>query len=779
MTRTTNGTTMNTRIPTPSPLPGKPVSSSGASPVIASARAWPRAWQATLPWLLALPMLLVLLWSLPAQAVNAIKHAQYSTLPGNRLQITLEMTEKAVEPLSFTIDNPARIAFDFNGTLSKLPKRAQPVGIGVVQSLTAISTKSKTRVILNVTEVVPYQVTTEGKNVLITLGNEANSTLFADAAPATGAAAVAGSETTRFSDQVRGVSNIDFRRGENGEGRVIITMTESNIPMDISEEFGKVVVKFLGAKLPDNLRQTLDVLDFATPVKAISSFEDGDNVRVEIEPVSRDFEHIAYQADNVFTIELKPISKEELEETKKSKFGYTGERLSLNFQDIPVRAVLQLIADFTGLNVVVSDSVDGNLTLRLKNVPWDQALDIILKAKGLSKRESGTVMLIAPSEEIAAQEKIDLEARQSITELAPIRSAFFTINFAKVSDLAPLFTGSGSGGGDEGGDEGDNAGDSGGSGGGATTSILSPRGSVIIDERTNTLIVKDTEEVISEVRRILKKLDIPVRQVMIASRIVIATDEFTKELGSRFGVTRTQTSSNGFGVTSGTFKGADTIASSGIDNLATNGTPEPFSIPNGVNAADRLNVNLATAGQAAGSIAFAVLSGGSLIDLEISALQAENEGEIISSPRVITADRHKAHIEQGVEIPYLSASSSGATQVEFKKAVLSIEVTPQITPDDRVIMDLSVNNDSVGDIFAGIPSIDTREVGTQVLVNNGDTVVLGGIYEQIKRNEVDKVPFLGDIPFLGYFFRHTLEADERRELLIFVTPKILKDALSL
>jgi type IV pilus assembly protein PilQ len=698
-------------------------------------------------------------------SANSIESVQYSSLTGNRVQISLELSNEAVTPLSFTIDNPARIAFDFENTASKLPKRSQPIGIGIAQSITTISTKTKTRVILNLTEVVPYQVTTQGKNVLITLDSEATGAAFDTSNTASAATSTPG--TPRFSNNPRGIDNIDFRRGEAGEGRVVISLTEANIPMDISEEFGKVVVKFLGIDLPNELSQTLDVLDFATPVKTVSSFEEDDHVRIEIEPVSSDYEHVAYQANNIFTIELKPISKEELEEVKKEKFGYTGERLSLNFQDIPVRAVLQLIADFTSLNVVVSDSVDGNLTLRLKNVPWDQALDIILKAKGLSKRESGTVMMIAPSEEIAAQEKIDLEAQQSITELAPIRSAFFTINFAKVSELAALFTGGG-GGGD--GEE-----------GGATVSsgILSPRGSVIIDERTNTLIVKDTEEVISEIRRTLKQLDIPIRQVMISSRIVIAQDEFTKELGSRFGVTRAATNSSGFGVTTGTFQGADTIASSGIDNIATSGTPEPFSIPSGINAVDRLNVNLATAGAAAGSLAFAVLSGSSLIDLEISALQAENEGEVISSPRVVTADRHEAHIEQGVEIPYLSASSSGATQVEFKKAVLSIVVTPQITPDDRVIMDLSVTNDTVGDIFAGIPSIDTREVGTQVLVNNGDTVVLGGIYQQITRDEVDKVPFLGDIPLIGYFFRHTLESDERRELLIFVTPKILKDALSL
>ena len=695
--------------------------------------------------------------SVAAAAENTLESVTYSTLPGNRLQIVLGMTKEMEKPLSFTIDNPARIAFDFPGTTSNLPKRSQPIGVGIAQLITAITAKDKTRVILNLTEVVPYSVSTEGNNVLITLDSESTSNLFAAGAggPAESAAA-----SQRFNDVQKGVSNIDFRRGENGEGRIVVTLTESNIPMDINEEFGKVVVRFLGSSLPENLRQTLDVLDFATPVKSVSSYEQDGTVRLEIEPVNRDFEHVSYQANNIFTIEFKPISKKDLEEKIKDKFGYTGDRLSLNFQDIPVRAVLQLIADFTGLNVVVSDSVDGNLTLRLQNVPWDQALDIILKSKGLSKRESGNVMLIAPSEEIAAQEKIDLEAAQAITELAPIRTAFFTINFAKVTELEPLFVGESS-------EE------------STTEGLLSARGSVIIDERTNTLIVKDTDDVISEVRKILAELDIPVRQVMISSRIVIATDDFTRELGNRFGFTKTTTIDGvpGAGNTSGTVGATDSMISNTVNNSPTSNLQALQGVPFG--NADRFNVNLPTTGLATGSIAFSILSGSSLIDLELSALQAENQGEIISSPRVVTADRHEAFIEQGVEIPYLTATSSGATQVEFKKAVLSITVTPQITPDDRIIMDLAVTKDAVGEVFAGIPSIDTREVNTQVLVNNGDTIVLGGIYEQVSRDEVDKVPLLGDIPILGYLFKHTLETDEKAELLIFVTPKILKDTLSL
>ena len=687
---------------------------------------------------------------------NSIESIEYTTLQGNRLQISIALSEKAVKPLSFTIDNPARIAFDFADTGSTLPKRPQVVGIGITQSVTTISAKDRTRVILNLTEVVPYQVTTEGNNVLITLESDSTSgTTFADAIEPedSGITDDSGSrfDVDRFASKKRGLDNIDFRRGENGEGRIIVTMTESNIPMDISEEFGKVIVEFIGSEMPEELRQTLDVIDFATPVKSISSFKQDGNVRIEIQPIDDNYEHVAYQTNNVFTLELKPISKEALDEIKKEKFGYTGERLSLNFQDIPVRAVLQLIADFTELNVVVSDSVGGSLTLRLKNVPWDQALDIILKAKGLSKRESGNVMLVAPSDEIAAQEKIDLEAQLSITDLSPLKSAYFEVNYAKVTDLISLFN--------SGGEEG--------------TSLLSNRGSIIVDERTNTLIIKDTQETINEVRKILLKLDIPIRQVMIESRIVIANDTFSKELGARFGVSRVATTSNGstFGI-SGNVLETDAIANA----AANTGTASPSDLVFGT--PDRFNVNLPTVG-AAGSLAFSVLKGGSLLDLEISALQTDNKGELISSPRVVTADRHEAFIEQGVEIPFLTASSSGATTISFKKAVLSITVTPQITPDDRIIMDLEVKKDAVGQVFNNIPSIDTREVSTQVLVNNGDTIVLGGIYEQVVRDDVEKVPFFGDLPVIGHFFRHSIVSDTKAELLIFVTPKVLKDTLSL
>ena len=691
-------------------------------------------------------------------ATNAINAIRYTSLPGNAIQISIDLSDTAPTPLNFTINDPARIVFDFPDTISKLDRRVQPIGTGIAQSVTTVSSKDKTRVILNLSELAPYKVTTIDNQVHIILDSQ-NS--------ASGSIAqqqIRASSSRRFNDTPRGIENIDFRRGENGEGRVIIKLTEANIPMDISEQDGKVVVRFIGANLPEELNQHLDVIDFATPVQSIESMMRDNAARIEINPINLNYEHLAYQTDRSFTIELKPISREELEEIKKDKFGYVGERLSLNFQDIPIRAVLQLIADFTGLNVVVSDSVDGNLTLRLKNVPWDQALDIILKAKGLDKRENGNVVLIAPSEEIAAQEKLELEAKQQIVDLAPLRTAYFQINFAKVGELEKLFEQSG-----------ENKG------------MLSARGSVIIDERTNSIMVKDTDESITEVRRILSKLDVPVRQVLIESRIVIATDDFIKEMGVRFGANYAKsTNPDSLSVSSGTFQGSSSVINQASNNLVTGNPITPVRIPQGGvfeqggPGADRLNVNLPSA-SATGSIAFAILSGGNLLDLELSAREAENTSEIVASPRVVTADRNEAFIESGVEIPYETTTSSGATQIAFKKAVLSIKVTPQITPDDRVILDLQVNKDAVGELFGidQVPSIDTREVQTQVLVNNGDTVVLGGIYESTLSDELDKVPVLGDLPLIGSLFRHTLKRDEKAELLIFVTPKILKESLSL
>lgn len=501
----------------------------------------------------------------------------------------------------------------------------------------------------------------------------------------------------------------------------------------------QVIVTLQNTKLPEELERRLDVIDFATPVRTVDAFKQGADVRMVIAATGK-YDHIAYQTDNRFTIDIKPVSKAEEEKKRTTKFGFKGERLSLNFQNIEVRAVLQLIADFTGINMVTSDDVAGTLTLRLKNVPWDQALDIILKTKGLAKRQAGNVIMIGPTAEIAAQEKIELEATRQIAELAPLINENIQINYAKAEEIADLIKSE-------------------------TSTMLSDRGSVNIDNRTNKLLVHDVEERVVAIRQLISELDVPVKQVLIESRVVIANDDFSKDLGVRFGVTQYEQNGGDLNATTGNATGT-----SGMVSDAEAGTG--IGLPN---TNDRMNVDLPVSNQSAGSIALAILSGNTLVDLELSALQLEGKGKIVSNPRVVTANGHKALIEQGVEVPYQEATSSGATSVSFKKAVLSLEVTPQITPDNRVIMDLQVNKDSVGQIYFGVPSIDTREVQTQVLVSNGETIVLGGVYEQIKSSEVDRVPFFGDLPLIGALFRQTRERDEKSELLIFVTPKILKD----
>jgi type IV pilus assembly protein PilQ len=675
------------------------------------------------------------------QAANSLEEITFNTLPGNSLQIELRMAEPPGEPLSFTIDNPARIAMDLPETQNNLPQRTLPIGLGLARSISTAEAKGKTRVVLNLTQLVQYRTQVEGNSIYLILENELGTLSTLPESEQEGKKSKKTAATP--SRRSRSINDIDFRRGNKGEARVIVNLSEPKIPVDVKQEGDKLVIDFIGANLPDTLARRLDVVDFATPAKTVDSFANGSNVRIIITPLNGDYEHLAYQSDDVFTLELKPIPKEVREQQVKEKFGYTGERLSLNFQDIEVRSVLQLIADFTNLNVVVSDSVSGRLTLRLKNVPWDQALDIILDSKGLAQRKSGNVLLIAPTEEIATREKLELEAMQQVQELAPLRSEYIQVNYAKAGELAVLL---------KGGSE------------GTTGGMLSERGRVTIDERTNTLLVQDTSEKLEDVRALVARLDVPVRQVEIISRIVIASNDFNKELGIRFGQTRNSTRVNGEGTINTGNLGAVTDILNG-DDIELN---------------DRMNVNLPVTGSSFGTLALALakLPFGTLLELELSSLQAEGRGEVISTPRVLTANQKEAFIEQGVEIPYEQSTSSGATSIAFKKAVLSLLVTPQITPDDRIIMDLTVNNDTVGELFSGIPSIDTREVNTQVLVNNGETIVLGGIFEQNKRDDVAKVPFFGDLPGIGILFRRNTTQDDKSELLIFVTPKIIKDGIA-
>ena len=671
---------------------------------------------------------------------RALVGLDYSVMIGNTVQIVFTFDEAAVEPRTFTIDEPARIALDFGETENKLQQRNMQVGIGSMQSIISAASKNRTRVVLNLSQKTDYTTSISGNQLTLTLAGEGQVIQPAAATEVAGSEASQTQTVAPIVGIAKGVTNIDFKRGPNGEGRVIIDLTSTSISTDVWRENNEINIELVGSQLPKELQRRMDVSDFATPINYVDSVQDGANIRMTISS-NGDFEHLAYQTDRVYTIEVAPISKEEEEKKKKAKFGFTGERLSLNFQDIEVRSVLQLLADFTGLNLVVSDSVVGNLTLRLKNVPWDQAMDIILKTKGLGQRKAGNVILIAPTDEIAAREKLELEARQQVEELERLRTEFIKVNYAKAADMANLLK------------QVDNA-------------ILSPRGSVSVDERTNTLLVKDTNSSLVNVRDLLVELDIPVRQVLIESRVVIAGDDFSKELGVRFGVSRDSqgvTQPGDAGYTSGTLNGVRALSND-----------EPLG-------EESLNVNMPVQNPAGSfALALAKLPLGTLLEMELSAAQIEGHAEVVSSPRVITADSHTARIEQGVEIPYLELSDGDAT-LKFRKAVLSLEVTPQITPDDRVIMDLDVHKDNVGETVsfgAGLsaPSIDTREVQSQLLVDNGQTVVLGGIYETEKATQVTRVPFFSDLPFVGVLFRSTMEVDDRTELLIFVTPKILQGA---
>ena len=690
------------------------------------------------------------------QAGNQLQDIQVSQLPGDRIELRLITSGPAPAPLAFTIDNPARISLDLPATTLAMTSRRKDVKVGLLDTVLAAEAQGRTRVVLNLVSMVPYETRVDGNAVVVTLGAPGPSTAVAASfPPAAPAAATAGAGKAAPAAGGRQISNLDFRRGDNGGGRVVITLSDPGTPVDVRKEGDRILLSFNGTALPDSLLKRLDVTDFGTPVNVIEATRKPSGAQVSI-AATLPYEELAYQSDNVFTVEVGPVVQKAVE-SKPTLFSkdrdYTGERLTLSFQDIETRAVLQLLADVSGRNIVVSDSVQGNVTLRLQNVPWDQALDIVLATKGLDMRENGGVIIVAPAEEIAAREKADLESRQQILELEPLVSEYIQVNYAKASDLAELLTGPDT-----------------------ENSLLSERGSVGIDDRTNTLLVQDVASGIAEIRRLVSTLDIPVRQVLIEARIVIVRDDFSRDLGIRWGVTQVSEPGNGLLAMTGSGTGASGMINSGIDNINTTGQPFPIELPP---LPERYMVNLPVANPA-GKLALALLNDDFLVDLELSALQAEGRGEVVSSPRVITANQKEASIRQGVEIPYQEASSSGATTTQFKEAVLSLTVTPQITPDDRIILDLVVTKDSVGaqvsnDQGGSIPSIDTRAIQTQVLVDNGQTVVLGGIYETEESEDISKVPFLGDIPGLGALFRSTRKVSNKSELLIFVTPKILKE----
>jgi type IV pilus assembly protein PilQ len=713
----------------------------------------------------------MLAWA-QSNSIESITSAQQGSATVLRIEMSRAPTDS---PPSFTISNPPRVAMDFKDTDSKLAKNLIELVNGDVHSVNVVQGTGRSRVVLNLKRPLSFQSTIEGNALVVSLDQAAGSNAPVAAAPA---AYNFAKGDPSLSHSLR---DIDFRRGKDGEGRVIVELSDSQTGVDIKQQGQTIVVDFQGARLPDNLRRRLDVADFGTAVKNIRSFQQGDSVRMVIEPQGL-WEHNAYQSDTQFVVEVKQIKEDPNKLQQGTRQGYRGERLSLNFQNVDVRALLQVIADFTNLNIVTSDSVAGNLTLRLKDVPWDQALDIILQSRGLDMRKNGNVILIAPREELATKEKLDLEARQQIADIEQLRTETFTLNYQKAEAVGELLK-----------DE--------------KQRVLSKRGSALVDARTNKLFVQDTPTRLDDVRRLIQQVDIPVRQVLIEARIVEADDRFSRNLGSKLGfydkrslihtpqsrvdpVTGQAVAYNvptygtgsstgvGYGLISGNLAGA-TQLSSQLGSDVPNAAPG-LGMATAVENTNFVNLPAAAiSGSSPASFAIS-LFGSSLtrfINLELSALEADQRGKVVSSPRVLTANQSKALIEQGTELPYQSSTSSGATAVSFRKANLRLEVTPQITPEGNVILDVDINRDAVGQLTPAGFAIDTRHVKTQVLVENGGTVVIGGIYEQFERNRTDKVPLLGDIPVLGYLFKSTTKTNDRTELLVFLTPRVVNDAV--
>ncbi len=692
-----------------------------------------------------------------SELANKILGLDFASLPGGRVVVRIKTAMPLSNPpAGFSLNSPARIALDFPKVANGLGKSNIDAGQGVLKNVTLAKSKDRTRLVLNLTKNVGFDTEIEGDEVKITL--QANET-------------TAKSEVeTKFAQpsldsNQKAISNVDFARGKNGEGRIIVDLSDSNTSINIKQKGKAIVAEFINTDIPDQLQRRLNVTNFNTPVVYVDTIKQGKNGQIVIEPKGN-WEHSAYQTDKKFIIDVRQVVEDPNKLVRGNKPGYSGEKLSLNFQNIEVRSVLQVIADFTGLNIVTSDTVTGNLTLRLKDVPWDQAMDIITQSKGLGMRKTGNVILVAPADEINAKEKQALEARQQIDDLEPMRTEVYTLNYMKAEALKAILTD-------------------------PKQKILSKRGSAVLDPRTNTVFVQDTPKYLEQVQAIINKTDVPIKQVMIESRLVLADDKYSKMLGARFGITQTGTPGRTVSTVSGTLGNRPVSFTPGTDGqpgtltqgnhngsiqtAMTNG-----SVLTSSDGQPDLNSNLPVA-NSFGSFAYSLLHlpAGILLNLELTAMESDGRGKVVSSPRVTTANQNKARIMQGTEIPYLEASSSGAGTVSFKPAVLSLEVTPQITPDDNIIMELEVKKDKVGQIFNGIPSIDTQRINTQVLVGNGETAVLGGIYEQVERNDVDKVPFFGDLPIMGNLFKRRQKLDNRTELLIFITPKVMDDSLSL
>ncbi len=684
----------------------------------------------------------------------AVEKLEFAALPGNQMEIRLEFNGAPPKPEGYSIEKPARIALDLIGAKSHLEGKHHNLGTGNARSMTVVEARDRTRVIINLDKLVGYTTRVDGNNLVVTVGDAAQQTAASgsssDASAATSGAAPAASGGLRGNVAGAGINGIDFRRTADGEGQVVISMSSASIPVDVKQEGTRVVAQFMGASLPENLRRKLDVTDFATPVTSIATTSVGQNVTMVIQPKG-DFEYLAYQADKEMIIGVKPVTAADKKKLNRDAFAYTGEKLSLNFQDIEVRSVLQLIADFTSLNLVASDTVTGRITLRLQNVPWDQALDLVLKTKGMDKRQVGNVLLVAPADEIAARERMELEAFNQTQALSPLRSQFIQINYAKAKDIGALLK--------------------------ADKSIISARGSISIDERTNTLIIVETASRLEDIAAMIAKLDVPVRQVLIEARIVLANTDFAKELGVKWGGVGFQRGDTPSGsatvIGGGMSQTRDSLQEQGNNSLNGNQSltwkqPDDLVVDMGVTSA----------GASKFSLGFVDVDSG-VLELELSALASDGHGEIVATPKVLTTDQQEALIASGTQLPYQEASSSGATSTSFKDAELKLQVKPQITPDGKIIMTLNINNDSLGGFTpSNQPIINTNRVKTVVLVNDGDTIVLGGIFKNETATATIKTPFFGDIPLIGRLFRKDVRRDTKAELLIFITPRVVKDMAS-
>ena len=699
----------------------------------------------------------------PLALAADLQNLDVASLPGERVELKLTFDEPvAATPKGYTIDQPARIAIDLPGVKNRLGERSRELGLGNTRSLTVVEANDRTRLIINMTDLAPYTTRIEGNNLFILVGaNEAPGYAANTSSVSTAPTQSSTAGNWRGADQPavsgpaaasgdRAIRSLDFQRGEQGEGNVIVDLSDPSIRVDVQEQAGRVRLTFPNTRLPDELRVRLDVKDFATPVNFVNASTSGKDASINIEPTGF-YEHLVYQTDNRLIVSFKPLSQTEVEQRRADAFTYTGEKLSLNFQDIEVRSVLQLIADFTDLNLVASDTVQGSITLRLQNVPWDQALDLVLRTKGLDKRQVGNVLLVAPAEEIAARERQELESQQQIAELAPLRRELIQVNYAKASDMAALFA--------------------------SVTSGSEQRGSITVDDRTNSIIAFETQERLDELRRIVTQLDIPVRQVMIEARIVEANVGFDKALGVRWGGNINMGSRfNAYGKDGNIGVVDDPNAVDGAPPRTTAGflgIPEvPFNTP---------FVDMGVLGATSG-IGIGFITDNTILDLQLSAMESTGNGEVISQPKVVTSDKETARILKGAEIPYQEASSSGATTTSFAEAVLSLEVTPQITPDNQVIMDVIVTKDEpdFSQVVDGVPLIRKNEVTAKILVADGETIVIGGVFSSESQNSQEKVPFLGDLPVVGRAFRRDVSFESKTELLVFLTPRIINNgAISL